>query len=142
MIDKRRLSRLLTACDMAFLQRMTDDLELSAIQTERAPKTSIVMTKVRDSVSNQPFYLGEVLVTECTVSMAGKFGIGVVIGEQPERAYRMAAIDAAVNAGSSILDKWQAELTAEERRIAATRHLECVRSAESKVNFDTMGEYE
>lgn len=141
-MNKQHLSRIMNACAPLFLQKIADELEKeNQVRIEREAKTSLVMMKARDSVSNQPFYLGEVLVTECTVSVNQKFGIGIVVGEQPERAYHMAVIDAAINAGLPVLEQWQDQFASEEARIHAVRQTECARSAQSRVNFDTMGEY-
>ncbi len=141
-MNKRHLSRIMSACRRAFLRDVSGSIaKQSRVRVERAAKTSLVMMKARDSVSNRPFYLGEVLITECTVSVNGKFGIGMVVGEQPERAYLMAVIDAAVNAGLPVVETWQGRWAEEAARIDRAREAECHRAAQSKVNFDTMGEY-
>ncbi|WP_100486556.1 phosphonate C-P lyase system protein PhnG [Sporolactobacillus pectinivorans] len=141
-MSKRRLSKILVNSDLPLLKKISDQAEaLAEIRVERAPQTSLVMMKAKDSVSTQPFYMGEVLVTECTVSINDKFGIGVVIGEQPERAYRMAAIDAAFNAGLPIVKEWGPLLIAEEARLAERQNMESARVSESRVNFDTMEEF-
>ncbi|UAK16100.1 phosphonate C-P lyase system protein PhnG [Sporolactobacillus terrae] len=142
MMNKQRLSRILNACSLSLLKEITEQLEQTlCLQVERFPQTSLVMMKARDSVSDQPFYVGEVLVTECTVSFNQKFGIGLVVGEAPQRAYCMAAVDAAINAGFPILEQWRERLEAAEGAIIAERNAECARSAESQVHFDTMGAY-
>ncbi|MDD9150024.1 phosphonate C-P lyase system protein PhnG [Sporolactobacillus sp. CQH2019] len=141
-MNKRRLSKILVNCDMALLKKLSGQAEaLEKIRIERAPQTSLVMMKTRDSVSMQPFYMGEVLVTECAVSVRNTFGIGVVIGEQPERAYRIAVIDAALNAGLPAVKDWSPVLEAAEKRMTGQRKLEHARASASKVNFDTMGEF-
>ncbi|TGA96035.1 phosphonate C-P lyase system protein PhnG [Sporolactobacillus shoreae] len=141
-MSKRRLSKILVTSDLSLLKKISGQAEtLAEIRVERAPQTSLVMMKAKDSVSTQPFYMGEALVTECTVSISNTFGIGVVIGEQPERAYRMAVIDAAFNVGLPIVKEWEALLITEEARLVERQNMESARVSESRVNFDTMGEF-
>ena len=75
------------------------------------------MLKARDSISMQPFYLGEGLVTECSVSIQGKFGFGAIMGEDPERSYQIAVVDAGFYDRLPLVDSWIPELEREERNI-------------------------
>ncbi|MCQ2011282.1 MAG: phosphonate C-P lyase system protein PhnG [Sporolactobacillus sp.] len=142
LMNKQQLSRIMSACSLPLLEEITYKIEQEQkVQVEREPQTSLVMTKTKDSVSSQPFYLGEVLVTECTASVHGQFGIGIVVGRKPIRAYCMAVIDAAHNAGLPLLDQYGSQFHAEEQRIQETHALEYARNAQSQVHFNTMEEY-
>ncbi|MET1249560.1 phosphonate C-P lyase system protein PhnG [Sporolactobacillus sp. STCC-11] len=141
-MTKQHLSRITSACSLPLLEEIAHKIEQEQrVRVEREPQTSLIMTKAKDSVSGQPFYLGEVLVTECTLSVDGQLGIGIVIGRQPLRAYCMAVIDAAHNAGLPVLDQWESQFHAEEQRIQEQQALEYARNAQSQVHFDTMEEY-
>ncbi|MCO7125265.1 phosphonate C-P lyase system protein PhnG [Sporolactobacillus shoreicorticis] len=141
-MTKQHLSRIMSACSLPLLEEIAHKIEQEQrLQVEREPQTSLIMTKAKDSVSSQPFYLGEVLVTECTVSLNGQLGVGIVIGKKPVRAYCMAVIDAAHNAGLPVLDHWNAQFHEEEKRIQEKYALEDARNAQSQVHFNTMEEY-
>ncbi|MDF2725368.1 MAG: phnG, partial [Paenibacillus sp.] len=102
---------------------------------------SLVMSKARDSVSQQPFYLGEILVTECTISLGGAYGFGVLMGEDAERSYQLAVVDGAFQAKLPETEQWMALLAEEEGRIEARHRLQYSQAVRSRVNFDTMEEY-
>lgn len=106
----------------------------------RGPEKSLVMSKARDSVSRQPFYLGEILVTECIVDIQGTHGIGILIGEQAEKAYELAVVDAAMNANLPETKDWLSEIKAEEARLDARLKQEQALVMKTKVHFDTMEE--
>jgi alpha-D-ribose 1-methylphosphonate 5-triphosphate synthase subunit PhnG len=64
------------------------------IQMVIAPKLCMTMVQAEDSIDFQPFYLGEVLITECQLTVNGELGYGFCMGDAPQRAYSMAIIDA------------------------------------------------
>ena len=99
------------------------------------------MMKTRDSVSKQPFYMGEVLVTECTVQIEGHYGLGVIMGEEPTRAYQLALVDAAFNARLALTESWIDSLEEEEQNIESRLEKQMAMVAHSRVNFDTMEDY-
>ncbi|WP_408008177.1 phosphonate C-P lyase system protein PhnG [Pseudalkalibacillus sp. A8] len=141
-MKKSRLTRILVEGDPAFLKKLSAQVEENeTVKLENQPKTSLVMLKSRDSVSKQPFFMGEVLVTESTVSIQGKFGIGVIMGENPTRSYQIAVVDAAFNADLPIVDTWIHELEQEEMNIKSKYLKESALAAKSQVNFDTMEDY-
>ncbi|MDE5414754.1 phosphonate C-P lyase system protein PhnG [Alkalihalobacterium chitinilyticum] len=141
-MKKSRLTKILVEGDEQFLQQLVSEVkEVASIQMERKPSTGLVMVKTRDSVSMQPFFMGEILVTECTVSINGKFGMGVIQGEQPKRSYQIAVIDATFNAKLPIVSKLLPKLENEEQKIRNKHVKEAVINAESRVHFDTMEDY-
>ncbi|WP_127578976.1 phosphonate C-P lyase system protein PhnG [Paenibacillus koleovorans] len=141
-MKKWQISRILIEGDRALLERLCRQIEERyEVEEVRPPEKSLVMTKANDSVSQKPFYLGEVLVTECTISIGGVYGFGVLMGEEPERAYQLAVVDGAFQAKLPESEAWYAELLAEEQRIAAVHRRVYTQSLNTKVNFDTMEEY-
>lgn len=141
-MKKARLSKILVEGNQELMKQIAINIEeISSIKIERSPQTGLVMMKTRDSVSKQPFYMGEVLVTECVVEVEGVAGIGILMGENPERAYQIALIDAAFNAKLPIINHWITLLEEEERKISARQEKELAMASSSRVNFDTMEDY-
>ncbi|MDD9266744.1 phosphonate C-P lyase system protein PhnG [Paenibacillus sp. MAHUQ-63] len=102
------------------------------------PNHGLVMVRVRETAKMSLFYLGEVLVTECKVRVEGALGIGIVKGDEPEKAYDLAVIDAAYAAGLVETAAWFGRLQAEGQRIAADRHARHMQVLQTKVDFETM----
>lgn len=103
-----------------------------------APSRGLVMVRVRETAQKSLFYLGEVLVTECRVQVEGNIGIGLLKGDEPERAYQLAVIDAAYAAGLRETGDWTELLQAESGRIEATRAVQHAAVLRTKVDFETM----
>jgi alpha-D-ribose 1-methylphosphonate 5-triphosphate synthase subunit PhnG len=141
-MKKSQVSRILIEGNPDLLQRFCEQIEQGYEIIElKPPAKSLVMTKANDSVSQKPFYLGEVLVTECTISIDGVYGFGVLMGEYAERAYQLAVVDGAFHARLPETQFWYAELLEEEKQIMARHRLEYSLAMRTKVNFDTMEEY-
>lgn len=60
----------------------------------KGPSVCMTMVRAEDSLEHQRFCLGEALTTECEVSVDGEPGYGVCLGDEPQRAYCIAVIDA------------------------------------------------
>ncbi|MBD8067906.1 phosphonate C-P lyase system protein PhnG [Bacillus sp. PS06] len=141
-MKKSRLTKILVEGDPALLKKLSTQVEgRSHVQLERPASCGLVMIKARDSVSMQPFYMGEVLLSECTVAINDSFGIGVIMGEALEKAYQLAVIDAAFNAQLDITSSWKFELEEEERNIYNKQLMESKIVSQSQVHFDTMEDY-
>ena len=85
----------LTECPNDNLVQFITDIESGLdIQMVIAPKLCMTMVQAEDSIDFQPFYLGEVLITECQVTVNGELGYGYCMGDAPQRAYSIAIIDA------------------------------------------------
>jgi alpha-D-ribose 1-methylphosphonate 5-triphosphate synthase subunit PhnG len=141
-VKKSQITRILIEGDRELLRRLCEAAEAGGeVELVKQPEKSLVMTKARDSVSEQPFYLGEVLVTECTVAIRGAYGFGVLMGEDAERAYQLAVVDAAYHAGLPITAEWDELLLAEERNIRLRHSREQAGVLRTQVHFDTTEEY-
>jgi alpha-D-ribose 1-methylphosphonate 5-triphosphate synthase subunit PhnG len=141
-MKKSRLTKILVEGRHEFLTKWTEAIEkMTNVNIVRAPSTGLVMLKTRDSVSKQPFYMGEVLVTECSVSIDHHAGFGIIMGENPQRSYQIAVVDAALNAQLPITSQLLSELEMEERYIQQRINEEAARAATTKVQFDTMEDY-
>ncbi|WP_456277347.1 phosphonate C-P lyase system protein PhnG [Bacillus sp. AK128] len=141
-MKKSELTKILVEGNPELLKQLSLQAEeLVVIKIERKPKTGLIMLKVRDSVSMQPFYMGEVLVTECTVSIDGMYGMGTIMGEEFERSYQIAVIDAVFNVGLPIVQEWLPILEEEAMSIKRKHQKEQAMAVSSRVNFDTMEDY-
>lgn len=119
---------------MEMAQIICEQYEVVEIQ---APRTGLVMVKMRESAQQSLFYIGEVLVTETKVKIGDAFGIGVVREEEPELSRALAVIDAAYNGGFELAN-WQEIFTNLSQRLEQQQQ-EMKRSIErTKVQFDTM----
>ena len=70
-------------------------LENSEAEVVVPPQPSLTMARVKETVDNEVFNLGEVLVTTCEVLLDGVPGWGMVLGQDAERALCAAVVDAA-----------------------------------------------
>ncbi|WP_199616337.1 phosphonate C-P lyase system protein PhnG [Paenibacillus alkalitolerans] len=140
-MNRSQITRVLIEGDRELLRKLCGEIESRyPVSIVRAPEKSLVMSKARDSVSQQPFFIGEVLITECTVAVEGTHGFGALIGEDAEKAYELAVVDAAMNAKLPATEGWISELLQEEERIAARLRKKQSMVMRTKVNFDTMEE--
>ncbi|OCT12240.1 phosphonate C-P lyase system protein PhnG [Paenibacillus pectinilyticus] len=102
------------------------------------PNHGLVMVKVRETAQKSLFYLGEVLVTECKLQIEGAIGVGIVKGDDPDKAYDLAVIDAAYAADLNETKEWTVILLRESDQIAAERAAYHAKVLQTKVDFETM----
>ncbi|MBM7573303.1 phosphonate C-P lyase system protein PhnG [Aquibacillus albus] len=141
-MKKARLTKILVEGNPALLTSLAIQVEATvSVQVEKQPAPGLVMVKAKDSISMNPFYMGEALVTECTVSIDGVFGMGVIMGEEAERAYQIAVVDAAFNCKLPMIEDWIPDLLQEEINIQNRQQEELISANRTKVHFDTMEDY-
>lgn len=102
----------------------------------KAPKTGLVVMQVREPVAHERFFLGEVLVTECTVDVDGALGWAMREGDNRVAALAAAVLDAVVAADHPMT----ADVEQLCRRVAARR--EAARAAEWDEIAATVVEFE
>ncbi|MBB6735098.1 phosphonate C-P lyase system protein PhnG [Cohnella zeiphila] len=142
MLNSAKVSKLLIESEEPLLERFAAEIERNyQVRIVRAAEKSLVMSQARDTVSHQPFYLGEILVTECTVELNGVYGYGILMGERSEEAYRLAVVDAAFRSHAEETAGWEGPLREAELRLEERRRSERRMIDRTKVHFDTMGEY-
>lgn len=103
-----------------------------------APEQGMIMVKMRESAKNSLFYLGEVLITEAKVEIAGEIGTGLLVGVDELRAKHLAIIDAAYKAQLPEVENWTPRLIAEEQKITQDRAQQQAELFKTKVTFETM----
>lgn len=142
-MTKREVSRILARASKEEAAQIAACVHAGCnVQIMKQPQKTLVMVKARESIQKSLFYLGEVLATECMVLVDGVKGIGIVAGDDFEKAVSAAVIDGFLNQEGRqeekqeilgrllILERCQAEERAKMNR--AVR--------KSKVNFNVMGE--
>ncbi len=140
-MKKKRLSFIMAHSNLEELKEVAKDIEDKYdIKATKEPEMGLTMVKVRDGVYREDFFLGEVLITECTVHLEGTLGLGIVQGDKPERAYNMAVVDAAFNADIEEKSMIIERLLKWEEAIEAKRVDDAAMVEGSKVKFETMGE--
>lgn len=86
---------ILCECPLENLVAFATDLARHyAISLIKAPAICLTMIRAEDSLEKQEFYLGEALTTDCEVAIDGTLGYGICLGDEPERAYHMAVVEA------------------------------------------------
>jgi len=88
-------------CELEPLQDLVAGLEgKCGITLVKQPSVCLTMIRAEDSLEKQEFYLGEALTTECEVSVDGRAGYGICLGEEPVRSYCLAVVDALMHSGN------------------------------------------
>ncbi len=118
------------------LLKQFNDLPLLIL---KPPRTGLLMMSVTDCF-NTGFHLGEVLVTEASVSLNGIEGYGMVSGEAPRKALARAAVDALLRSrGYTEQRNAVAEYLQRERdRQQRADQTEAALTAATRVTFDLM----
>jgi alpha-D-ribose 1-methylphosphonate 5-triphosphate synthase subunit PhnG len=112
--------------------------ELVPHEVLRAPEIGAVMVRGRVGGSGEPFNLGEMTVTRCSVRLAeGAVGHAWVQGRDKSHALRAAVTDALMqtDAATEIAERVLRPLASEA---AAAKTLRAAKAAATKVEFFTM----
>ena len=142
-VEKSRLTRILALGEPTLLADLARTIESqAAVEVIAAPRLSVTMARIIDPVTKTPFYLGEVLISECTVSVRGALGFGAIMGESLQRAYELAVVDAAWDAAWPQNAEWRSRLLAQEAEIQRCHEREFAQMAASRVDFATKGEFD
>lgn len=87
--------RVLVECDLDALRDFVTPLESAhAVTVLKPPSACLTMLRAADSLEHQEFFLGEAVTTECEVAVDGHPGYGVCLGDEPQRSYCLAVVDA------------------------------------------------
>lgn len=144
MMTKKEVSEILVRASKEEVCRIARDIrKRHQIVLVKPPQKTLVMVKVRESIKQSLFYLGEVLATECMVTVDGEKGVSVMASDDFEKTECAAVIDGFLNrmkadreARQKIEDMiLQLKEKQELSRAALNREL-----MKSKVNFQVMGE--
>lgn len=138
-MNRKRRTLILIAGDPGLARTLAEQVAASyPIEPFEQPASGLVMVKARETAQRGLFFLGEVLMTECRVTVAGHTGLGLVRGDRPELCRHLAVIDAAFRAALPETAGWTEVLLGEEtavRNKAIQAHRDTLRT---KVSFVTM----
>ncbi|MCR8641167.1 phosphonate C-P lyase system protein PhnG [Paenibacillus sp. N1-5-1-14] len=116
--------------------------KIGEIEVIHEPAMGLVMMKAQESAENVQFYVGEVLITDCTVSVDGDLGYAARMGNEPEAVYVLAVVDAISckqdakwTGWLTEFDSWLLEKEAEQRQDRLFAHKLTKRTL---VDFDVM----
>jgi alpha-D-ribose 1-methylphosphonate 5-triphosphate synthase subunit PhnG len=110
----------------------------SEVRIIRGPTVGMVMLQVRESVQGIRFNVGEVLVTEALVGIAGHQGYAMVQGIEREQALAGAICDAAVEAAHPMTSRILTALATCEGQAEHARRAAWAKVAGTRVAFDEM----
>jgi alpha-D-ribose 1-methylphosphonate 5-triphosphate synthase subunit PhnG len=113
---------ILVESDIQELKSLVSILELQFnVKITQSPSIALTMIKAEDSVEGQEFNLGECLITDCEVSINDVTGYGICKGDESQRAYCIAVVDAVMQTDSEnpeVLDflKKQEQIISQTRK--------------------------
>lgn len=136
-MDRKKRFEILARADSATLSPIAEEvLRTAKVDVLKKPETSLVMLRALDSITGDPFNMGEVLVTECEVRLGNHVGYSLIMGEEPERALAAAIIDAALESGRASAPSIEGKLWQEEQRLRTERRQENALIGRTRVNFE------
>ncbi len=132
---------ILVECELDILRDFVINLESRKdIQIACEPSLCLAMVKAEDSMEKQAFYLGEVLCTECEVVIDENTGVGLCIGDEPQRGYCLAVIDALLSYDNELVQLIEVFLAEQEKEIAIKEKEEYNLVMKTRVDFKLMEE--
>jgi alpha-D-ribose 1-methylphosphonate 5-triphosphate synthase subunit PhnG len=140
-MDRQQRFEALTTIPEADAIRLADRVRASSpgpFAVITPPTVGMIMARAIDGALGEQFNLGEVLVTEARVTVAGHEGWGMVLGGRPEHALAVATVDAALEAGHAAHEQIVAELARLVARAENDAHAEWARVAPTRVQFDSL----
>lgn len=142
-LNSKERTKVLGQCALHNLQIWLAKIKtVGEVKIIKAAKTGLVMMRARDTVAEQVFNLGEVLVSDCTVMLDRQTGYGLVMGNQPERAEATAVFDALFchpePKWAQLLADMQLWLKKQAKLQEKKRQQEFQLIKRSKVNFETI----
>ena len=130
---------MLVLAEPSLRRALADEVRAAAtVETTSAPRVGLVLATVRESARRSLFHLGEVLVTEAKVRVAGFPGLGLIQGRDLDAALDLAVVDAAWAAGLPLVATWQSRLEAAEANLEARLDREQANLAATRVEFETL----
>ncbi len=139
MSERAKRYELIASGSDATLRRLAERVASEAgFEVVRSPEVGMVMMRAVEQVEGIPFNLGEVLVTQAEVKVAGRLGWFMTMGRNLQRALDGAILDAA---GEATLESWkEAErILAEEKEARdRDRRREWGRLLRTKVDFEVV----
>lgn len=138
-MERRRRTEVLIKGREKILEHIVSHIRsVHEIKVVSKPTLGLSMIKMRERGKGELFYIGEALITEAKVYVDGALGLGIITGENEEKALDLAIVDGAYNLGSTECELFSEILLREEKRILELEEKEKNGILKTKVNFDTM----
>lgn len=139
-MNKREIFEILMESGSEKIKDLSVELmEKIPYQTVRKPEEGLLMFRMRESVENTAFNVGEVLVVQAEVRINNSLGYAMIIGMDKKsalnRAFLMGIIESGLPESEEILKL--AALLKEEKLEALREEREIINS--TRVKFETMG---
>lgn len=132
-------TRILVHCDNEFIHHWANQFaSLTTVETISKPEHSLVMVKMRESAQQSLFYLTEVLVSQARVKMNNSIGLGIVQGNDLDKAYDLAIIDAGYMQDSELNKSFIEALLQQKALQDIKARKETTSIMKTKVSFETM----
>ena len=131
------LTRIISSMDDQTAQILAEEaVGLFPVRVLREPEPAMVMVRHTDPVEGTPFCLGELIVMECEVEIAGKLGFGCVAGNEPVKSFVSACVDAVEDSDSGAAESFLAMVRKEADAVIKREEEESSRIARTRVDFD------
>ncbi len=139
--NKKQFSKVLASCSTEQLKSLAAPvMERHKVEILRAPAKTLVMIRMRETVANSDFYLGETIAAEAMVSVDGHKGFALMMGDDMEKALAAAVIDAVWNGNLAEKAEIAPKLQLAHQSMVQKEHEETARYAKTQVNFHVMEE--
>lgn len=140
-MNRKERTRVLVDGNRKMLSRMASEAEQHfAVAVVKEPAEELVMLKMREDAQRSLFYLGEALMTSCTVRIGSAHGYGLVLGEDRKKARDLAVVDAVYAAGGNelLLRGWDEALVEEQHRLDERARKLSEALLRTQIDFSTM----
>ena len=140
-MKRKERTQVLVEGDRDLLDGIAREVERAHdVEVVREPVEELVMLKMRESARRSQFYLGEALMTSCVVRIGEAYGYGMVLGEDRDKAFDLAIVDAAYALDDLADDRraYDERIAEEQERIAAQKRLRNEAVLRTQVDFSTM----
>ncbi len=137
--DTLKFDWILSRADEEVLAKLALEImqAVPAIRVLKPPQQGLLMMRVQETVENEPFNLGEILVTECTVLLEEEgLGWGCCLGANEQRALYLAVLDLAWHCLPEWAQRIGAALAEEEKRVAQEEKILAAGVETTRVRFE------
>ena len=137
-MEPRRFSKIIEKCPAERVKELARPIVEQHVAVIRKPAKTLVMVRMRETVAKAEFYLGELLAAEAMVELEGTKGFSLLMGDDLDKAFSAAVLDALRRSG---LPQWEAvrlALEQEEKRQQQEERREICRHNASRVQFNTL----
>lgn len=140
-MERKTRTRILVEGDRDVLDQLAREVEQKHdVALVKEPTEELVMLRVRESAQRSQFYLGEALMTSCVVRIGSTYGYGMVMGEDHDKAFDLAVVDAAYTFDPAACEEagWNALLAQSDERLQAKKRMRNEVLLKTQVDFSTM----